>query len=403
VIFRAETYCALGAFRSLGRLGVRVYGIDSSPSAYGLRSRYCAGRFQWDFDGSAPRESVAFLKQVAQTVGGRPVLLPTFDTRSLLVADHAEELAEHYLFPRPPAGAARRLYDKREMYRVCQEHDIPTARTRFPTTLSELEEAMASLQFPMALKGMDGDRLMRRTGQRMAVVERSQDLRAAFARFEEPGVPNLILQEFIPGDDDQVRMMAGYFDVRSQCRFAVTARKIRQLPLRGGITALGACEPCEPVVESTRRIVEAVGYRGILDVDYRYDPRDGLHKLLDVNPRPGAHFRLFADRNGHDVVRALYLDMTGQALPPVDPCWGRRFVVENADLYACLGLRREGRLTLSSWLSSYRGVAETAYLAWDDPVPSLRFVRALAFKAAGAAYARASVVVRRLVSRMTRS
>ena len=399
VVFRTETYCALGAFRSLGRLGVKVYGIDQDPGAYGLRSRYCAGRFLWDFDTSDPDASIDFLKQVARTIGGRPVLLPTFDTRSLLVADHAQELAEHFVFPTPPAGAARRLYSKREMYQICRESRVPTPETRFPTTLAELEDAMAGLRFPMVLKGIDGDRLMRRTGGvRMTIAERSEDLRAAFARLDEPGYPNLILQEFIPGDDDQLRMMAGYFDERSQCRFAITARKLRQLPLRGGITALGVCDPCEPVVESTQRIVRAVSYRGILDVDFRYDPRDGLHKLLDVNPRPGAHFRLFADRNGFDVVRALYLDMTKQALPPVEPRWGRRFVVENVDLYSSLGLWREGRLTLSGWLKSYRGVAETAYVSWDDPVPSALFLRSLVWKAARAVHTRFRSVIRRLAS-----
>ena len=404
VVFRAETYCALGIFRSLGRLGVKVYGIDGIPDAYGLRSRYCAGKFLWDFDKAAPDASVAFLKQVARTLGGRPVLIPTFDTRSLLVADHAEELAEHYVFPMPPAGATRQLYSKREMYRICREQRIPTPETRFPNTIAELEDAMGSLRFPMALKGIDGDRLMRRTGGlRMLIAERSEDLRAAFARLDDPGHPNLMLQEFIPGDADQVRMLAGYFDEQSECRFAISARKIRQLPLRGGITALGVCDPCEEAVDSTRRIVRAVSYRGVLDVDFRYDPRDGLHKMLDVNPRPGAHFRLFADRNGLDVVRALYLDMTRQALPLVEPRWGRRYVVENVDLYASVGLWREGRLTLSAWLKSYRGVAETAYLAWDDLVPSTLFVLGLMRKTARALFARLRSLADRLVSRLWRT
>jgi len=380
-----------------------VYGIDSSPRAYGLRSRYCAGRFLWDFDKSAPDASVEFLTKVARTVGGRPVLLPTFDTRSLLVADHAEALAEHYVFARPPSGAARRLYSKREMYQICREQNIPTAETQFPKTMAELDDATGSMRFPMVLKGIDGDRLMRRTGGvRMMIAQRSEDLRAAFARLDEPGYPNLMLQEFIPGDDDQVWMMAGYFDEQSECRFAITARKIRQLPLRGGITGLGVCDPCEAVVDSTRRIVRAVDYRGVLDVDFRYDPRDGLHKMLDVNPRPGAHFRLFADRNGLDVVRAFYLDMTRQPLPPIEPQWGRRFVVEDVDLYASVGLWREGRLTLSGWLKSYRGVAETAYVAWDDLLPSTLFVRNLAWKTARAVYARLRSMIRRLASRLKR-
>jgi predicted ATP-grasp superfamily ATP-dependent carboligase len=245
---------------------------------------------------------------------------------------------------------------------------------------------------------------MRRTGGlRMLIAERSEDLRAAFARLDEPGHPNLILQEFTPGDDAQVRMVAGYFDEQSECRFAISARKIRQLPLHGGITALGVCDPCEPVVDSTRRIVRAVGYRGILDVDFGYDPRDGLHKMLDVNPRPGAHFRLFADRNGLDVVRALYLDMTRQALPTVEPRWGRRFVVENVDLYASVGLWREGRLTLIAWLKSYRGVAETAYVAWDDLVPSSLFVWGLVQKTARALYARLRSMIDWLISRLRRT
>jgi predicted ATP-grasp superfamily ATP-dependent carboligase len=403
VVFRAESYCALGVLRSLGRLGVKVYGIDSRAHAYGLRSRYCAGAFLWDFDGSPPDATVDFLKQVARRVGGRPLLLPTFDPRSLLVADHAEELAEHYVFARPEAGAARRLYDKREMHRICGKQGIPTADTRFPRTAGELEDAMGTMRFPMLLKGIDGDRLMRRAdGLRMMIVHRSEDLRTVFARWDEPGHPNLMLQELIPGDADQLWMLAGYFDSHFECRFAVTARKLRQLPLDGGITALGACDPCEAIVESTRRIVRAVGYRGVLDVDFRYDPRDGLHKMLDVNPRPGAHFRLFADGNGLDVVRACYLDLTGQALPPVEPKWGRRFVVEDVDLYASVGLWRKGRLTLSGWLKSYRGVAETAYVAWDDPVPSTLFLRDLAWKTVRAVYARLRSRVGRLGARIGR-
>jgi hypothetical protein len=94
--------------------------------------------------------------------------------------------------------------------------------------------------------------------------------------------------------------------------------------------------------------------------------------------------------------------MTGQALPPVEPLWGRRFVVEDVDLYASVGLWRKGRLTLSGWLKSYRGVAETAYVARDDPVPSTLFVRDLAWKTARAFYARLRSIIGRLASTINR-
>jgi hypothetical protein len=92
-----------------------------------------------------------------------------------------------------------------------------------------------------------------------------------------------------------------------------------------------------------------------------------------------------------------------QALPPVEPRWGRRFVVENVDLYASVGLWREGRLTLAAWLTSYRGVAETAYVAWDDLVPSTLFVSGLVQKTARALYERLRATTRSLISRLRRT
>jgi len=45
------------------------------------------------------------------------------------------------------------------------------------------------------------------------------------------------------------------------------------------------------VVEAqTKQLMQAVAYRGPLDVGYRFDARDGKYKLLDVNPRIGSTF-----------------------------------------------------------------------------------------------------------------
>jgi hypothetical protein len=87
----------------------------------------------------------------------------------------------------------------------------------------------------------------------------------------------------------------------------MTGQKLRQLPIDGGVTTLGICPPCEAMVDSICRVARAVGYHGIVDACFRYDARDGQWNLLDVNPRPGANFRLFVGKHGMDVVRALYL------------------------------------------------------------------------------------------------
>jgi len=112
-----------------------------------------------------------------------------------------------------------------------------------------------------------------------------------------------------------------------------------------------------------------VGYRGIVDMDYRHDARDDTYKLLDVNPRIGASFRLFATRENVDVVRALHLDLTGRRVPANTDWERRKWLVEPLDLATVAKMWHERTLRLTDWVRSYRGVEEYAWLARDDPRP----------------------------------
>jgi predicted ATP-grasp superfamily ATP-dependent carboligase len=275
-----------------------------------------------------------------------------------------------------------RLYNKRTMYELCKELDIPTAETLFPTDIAQVEEFLEGVRFPVVLKAIEGDRLVRHAGVGLVIVHSPEELLEAFRRLDEPAHPNLMLQEYIPGEDDTIWMFNGYFDRDSECRFGITGRKLRQNPVHTGMTSLGICLPNDAVDRSTRQLAKAVGYRGIIDIGYRFDERDGRYKVLDINPRIGATFRLFVDRNGMDVVRAQYLDLTGQEVPAADPDWGRKWVVEDKDLVSSWHYFREGTLRPSGWIRSFGGVREAAHFAVDDPVPTAGFAAALAARLA---------------------
>jgi predicted ATP-grasp superfamily ATP-dependent carboligase len=120
-----------------------------------------------------------------------------------------------------------------------------------------------------------------------------------------------------------------------------------------------------------------IGYRGILDIGYRLDPRDGLYKVLDINPRVGQAFRIFVGENGMDVVRALYLDLTGQEIYPIIPREGRRWVIEDSDFISSLHYYQENTLTFGNWLSSFKGLEEGAWFHWKDPFPFLKMIAGL--------------------------
>ena len=192
---------------------------------------------------------------------------------------------------------------------------------------------------------------------------------AAYDKWEDPEDPNFMLQEFIPGGEDSVWMFNGYFDENSNCRIGITGKKLRQYPAYKGATSLGICVQNDEVEQTTCRFMKAIGYQGILDIGYRYDARDGKYKVLDINPRIGSSFRLFVGTNGMDVARTLYLALTNQIVPETAIHEGRKWIVENQDLSSCLVYRRDGKLSLGEFVSSFKGVKEATWFASDDMKP----------------------------------
>jgi predicted ATP-grasp superfamily ATP-dependent carboligase len=204
------------------------------------------------------------------------------------------------------------------------------------------------------------------------VVNGPSELRDAYdrMRIQAPEhVPNVLAQEYIPGDSESVWMFNGYFDRESRPLATFTGRKLRQCAKGTGQTALGVCADNQAVTDLAVRLMEGVHYHGIVDMGFRFDARDGLYKLLDVNPRVGSTFRLFAAPDGADVVRAMYLDLTGRSVPPAAAVPGRSWVDEPHDVAASLRLVRARKLSLRAWARSLSGVSESAWWAKDDPVP----------------------------------
>jgi D-aspartate ligase len=371
VVLSPHHHGALGIFRSLGALGVEVYAVEDGRWAPPLCSRYCRGVFHWDVCDAPARDSVSTLLKIGRTFTCRPILIPADDGTAAFVQEASEELQTRFRFPVLPSGLMRRFSTKKELYLLCRESGYPTPETVFPRSRANLLELLGRLSFPVMLKGID-DRLVRgRTKVRMRIVRTADELLDCYDRVDDSVRSNLMIQEYIPGNADSVWMFNAYFNEASECLVGFTGRKLRQRPADTGITTLGICLRNETVENSLRTLLRSLGYRGIVDIGCRYDARDGQYKLLDVNPRIGCTFRLFVDPSGLDVVRACYLDLTGQRVDAQPACEGRKWLVENQDLQELPVHLRTKKLTLREWLRSLRGVRETAWFNWKDLSPVL--------------------------------
>ncbi|MCS0602892.1 ATP-grasp domain-containing protein [Streptomyces sp. LP11] len=367
----------VGAIRSLGRLGVPMYAVTEDPYTPAAASRYLKKAFVWPTTGAEdPARLVEGLLRIGGRIGRPSVLIPTDEEAAVLIAEHQAELAGPFLFPRVDPALPRRLASKQGLHELCVEHGIASPSAAFPRSYDDVVAFAETARFPVVAKNREA--FVRRSRPAVhgttRVATRAGLLALARDWGPEPGV---ILQEYLPREQAEDWIVHACFDRDSQPLALFTGVKVRSWPPHAGMTAHAYVVDNPELADLAARFVKEIGFTGVVDLDLRFDRRDGQYKLLDFNPRVGAQFRLFESEAGVDVVRALHLDLTGRPVPEGEQRTGHRYVVENIDLPALLAYRRGGYTTPHA--PARASGTELAWFAGDDPLPFLtmlaRFAR----------------------------
>jgi D-aspartate ligase len=360
-------YGSLSVTRSLGRLGVSVDVHESRVRAPVFYSKYCRGKFVWRDAETSPRRTVDYLLEIAEKMGERAILVPYSDENANTLSEYADELKKYYIFPHISAEIVRLVSNKKAMHFLAKRNDVPTPEACFPESRLDLERYVEHASFPLMLKPICSH--SRTGGGTNYLVKTKEQLFNLYDQYENSSNPNLFVQEYISGGDGSSWMFNGYFNEQSECLFGMTGRKIRQSPPGAGVTSLGVCERNDTVLETSKRFITSLGYKGMVDIDFRYDKRDGKYKILDINPRIGLTFRLFVGDNGLDVVQVAYLDLTGQPVPSSQIVNGRKYLVEDSYFFSNPKYYFSDNFAHGHRVNYLGGVQETAYFASDDLDP----------------------------------
>lgn len=326
--------------RTMGRLGIPVGAVTESLRTPLARSRYVTRRFEWaTTGGESPEVLLDGLAAIGRRWSQRPVLVGTDDEAAVFVAAHSAELSRWFLLPDVDPSLPRSFADKECLQALCQRHGVATAMAGFPTTHAQLVEFAERSTFPVMVKNAHPwTRLQDPAVTANTVVRSPTELMALAREWSEPYGASL--QEFLPVETSEDWIFHSYTAGDGSMPVAFTGIKLRSWPPHWGVTTYAVAADNPALAEEATRFLKATGYRGIVDMDWRFDHRDGRYKLLDANPRLGNQFQLFENDAHINVMRAMHLDLTGRPVPGTRQRSGEALHVEHLDAAAYVAYRR---------------------------------------------------------------
>jgi predicted ATP-grasp superfamily ATP-dependent carboligase len=358
----------LGVVRSLGRRGIPVYVVDDQQSVSTF-SRYISRSIRVN-DLRDERKTIDAVLDVGRRYGLRNwVLFPTRDETVAAFSRYHNELKEFFRVPTPDWETVQWASDKKNTYDLAARLRIPCPETFNPRSEEELVPLHARL--PLAIKPAVKENFFYATGAKAWRANTVDELHRMYAKAAAQIRPEEILvQEIIPGDGSrQVSYCAFFRDGHAQN--VLLARRLRQHPREFGRAATYVETIELPEIEElSERFLKAINYYGLVEIEFKQDPRDGQYKLLDVNARTwGFHALGFAA--GVDFPYLQYADQVGDPAPGSHAPAGIGWLRLLTDLPTAFSDLLGRHLSLGAYWQSLRRTRIESVYCGDDPLPSI--------------------------------
>jgi len=358
----------LGIVRSVGRHKIPVCIIDDE---------FSISRFSRYATHSVRVPELRHEGQIVESVlrAGRDLGLEgwvLYPTREEIVAAFSRNravLRERFRVPTPDWNAVRWAWDKRNTYRKARELGIPTPRTWYPSSLQQVEEIDAG--FPLVLKPAIKEHFIYETKAKAWRADSREQLRDLFTRATAiAGAEEIMVQERIPGDG---RCQFAYCALFKEGRAlgSMVARRNRQHP-----PEFGRASTFVETVESreletySELFLRDINYYGLVELEYKLDPRDSCYKLLDFNARTWGYHGL-GPRAGVDFPYMLFADQIGGKMDECRAPAGIKWMRLVTDIPPAALEILHGNLKASEYLKSLFSFDIESVFCREDPIPAL--------------------------------
>jgi D-aspartate ligase len=361
-------YQGLGIVRSLGRHNVPVCVIDDEHSISRF-SKYATHAVKVPNLRDEQRTIDTLLE-----IGGRLnlegwVLFPTRDETVAALSRQKTKLSQFFRVPTPAWQTIRWTWDKLNTRLLAKDLDIPTPRTWQSGDVEGFRKL--DIEFPVAIKPAVKEHFIYAAKVKAWRADNWTELEACLAKaLKHIPAEEIMIQELVPGGGNQQFAYCAFFkDNRSFASMVV--RRIRQHPLEFGKSSTYVETTNSSVLkELSECFLKKIDYYGLVEMEYKLDPRNGQFKLLDVNARTWGYHTIGCPA-GVDFPYMLFADQLGLPTEQLEAKPGVSWIRLLTDLPTGYLLVHRNGLHWKSYLRSVRDADIESVFSREDPLPGI--------------------------------
>ncbi len=270
----------LGITRIFGKRGFDIVLLDTEKYNLTRNSKYCKTFIKYNKDQLFDK-----LMEIGNSgLYKNYLILPTNDLHVGIISKNKDILSRFFTVGTSNWKSVEMCYNKRITYSLAKEIGIPIAQTDTPDTIEELEQLEP--EFPCIIKPAIMHSFYSKLKTKVFVCKNKDELINNYKRAIEVIAPEeVIVQSIINGESEHLYSACFLFDEDKDI-ISFVARRARQHPPDfGNATTFAQIVDNDYLIEISKKLLSKIKYRGVCEVEYKYDEQSNEYKFLEINPR----------------------------------------------------------------------------------------------------------------------
>lgn len=228
--------------------------------------------------------------------------------------DNKAVLSEYFVIPYIDKELYDKIVLKDKFYEICEELQIDYPKT-FVYNCKQENKLDFDFDYPVIAKTANSALYHYADFEGKKKIFRfynENDLKEMLANLEKSSYDyKFLIQDCIPGDDSNMRVLTCYCDKNSKVRFAALGHCLLEdhtpFAIGNPVAIINEVDK-NGIVEAATRFLEHIGYTGFANFDIKYDERNGTYNFFEINVRLGRS-NFYVTGSGFNTVKWIVDDL----------------------------------------------------------------------------------------------